>query len=52
MDNPNDLKLGDDGKGFTGLAYANGPGWYLHRNGTVRKDISLLPDDQKPSIGI
>ena len=44
------LKLGNDGKPLTGLAYTDGPGWYNHRNGSVRKDLNDFPEDDKPTI--
>ena len=44
-------ELADDGKPYTTLVYANGPGWYTNRNHSVRVNISSLPEDQQPSIG-
>ena len=44
-------KKGDDGKPLTALGYANGPGWYVHRNGSVRSDISQWPEELHPNIG-
>ncbi|ELU14152.1 hypothetical protein CAPTEDRAFT_176469 [Capitella teleta] len=51
VSSPADPYLADDDKPYTTLAYANGPGWYTHRNGSLRIDMNDLPEDEKPGMG-
>ena len=45
------VMMADDGKPYTALAYANGPGWYNHRNFSVRVNQSEWDESDKPSTG-
>ncbi|ELU03915.1 hypothetical protein CAPTEDRAFT_122379, partial [Capitella teleta] len=46
-----DMDMADDEKPYTLMNYANGRGWFEHRNGQLRKDLRNLSEGKGPSAG-